>query len=457
MRISWFRSGPLHACRKPGSGRSCLASLIGAAFVLSALLAQSATAADSPIVVLTSYPEELTSAYEKAFEQTHPGTDVQIVWQQGRDAIATLKKPDHGGVDVYWAPALFNFPALAQTGTFEKRDVDRKQVPGRIGAQPISDPNGYFEAFEVAGYGIVTNPALLKSRGIAPPKSWDDLAQPAYSGLVVMPIASRIGFSPQLYDIILQGTGWDKGWALLSEMAGNATLTAKGGEIADNVADGKAGAAIAIDFLIRNAISDGKPVSLVYPAGTAFLPAYAAVVASAPHAEGAREFASFLVSDSGQGLLFAPGAARYPIRPSVYARAPQGTVNPFALPNGATFAYDLNLGPARSPIISALFDSAIAARAERLKGMWAAIHQAEAKAKSQAARDEIAQARSLAGWVPVTAAEASDLSYLQQFEPQGKNMNPAAAALVGNWAAQMDEKQTQALRLAQNALGAATP
>jgi hypothetical protein len=104
-----------------------------------------------------------------------------------------------------------------------------------------------------------------------------------------------------------------------------------------------------------------------------------------------------------------------------------------------------------------LFDSAIASRADRLKGLWTTIHQAETGAKSQSARDKIAQARSLAGWVPVTAAQANDLSYLQQFEPQGKDISPSAAALVKTRSAQLDEKQTQALGLAQDALGAPTP
>jgi phosphoglycerate transport regulatory protein PgtC len=443
--------------KKTRLGRSSVASLVGSVFLVSALLGVSARAADSPIVVLTSYPEELTTAYEKAFEQTHPGTDVQIVWQQGRDAMATLKKPDHGGIDVYWAPALFNFPALAQTGTFEKIEIDRRQMPGRIGAQPISDPNGYFEAFEVAGYGIATNPTLLKNRGIAPPKSWDELARPEYSGLVVMPIASRIGFSPQLYDIIVQSKGWDKGWALLCEMAGNAQLTARGGEIVDTIADGKQGAAIAIDFLIRNAISDGKPVSLVYPGGTAFLPAYVAVVASAPHAQEGREFASFLLSNKGQSLLFAPGAARYPIRPDVYANAPQGIVNPFALPEGSTFAYDLNLGPARSPLISALFDAALTSRADRLKTLWTAIHRAEANTADQAARAKVVEARNLAGWVPVTNQQAADLAFLQQFEPQGRELSAAAKALIASWSVQLDDKQTQALRLVSGAARGSAP
>lgn len=417
----------------------------------------SAYAAAAPVVVLTSYPEELTNAYEKAFEQAHPGTDVQILWQQGRDAMATLGKPDRGGVDVYWAPALFNFPTLAQRGVFEKLSVDRSQVPGRIGAQPVSDPNGNFEAFEVAGHGLAINPSVLKSRGIAPPKSWDDLAKAEYSGLVVMPIASRIGFSPQLYDIIVQSKGWDKGWALLSEIAGNAKLTERGGEIVNAVAEGNAAAALSIDFLTRNAITDGKPVELVYPISTAFLPAYVAVVASSPHNKEGREFASFVTSAEGQSLLFAPGAARYPIRPDVYSKAPKGTANPFALPQGSTFAYDLNLGPARSPLISALFDAANATRADRVKTLWTTIHQAEAKATSAAARAKLAEARSLAGWVPVTPQQAIDLSYLAQFEPQGRELPAAAQAMVTSWTSQLDEKQTQALRLAQDAGGSTSP
>lgn len=177
-------------------------------------------------------------------------------------------------------------------------------------------------------------------------------------------------------------------------MAANADVAARGGGITDDVADGKKDAAIAIDFLIRNAISDGKPVSLVYPKGTAFLPAYVAVVASAPHAREARNFASYVVSNPGQKLLFAPGAARYPIRPDVYTNAPQGTANPFTLPEGSTFAYDFSIGPARSPLISALFDAPLTSRADRLKTLWGAIHTAEAKASTPAARAKVQEARS---------------------------------------------------------------
>src|SRR5215470_8912890 len=114
----------------------------------------------------------------------------------------------------------------------------------------------------------------------------------------------------------------------------------------------------------------------------------------------------------------------------------------------------MNLGPARSPLISALFDAALTSRVDRLKTLWAAIHAAEAKAADAAARAKIAQARELAGWVPVTNQQAADLTYLAQFEPQGRELSAQAKAIAATWGPQMDEKQAQALRLAQDAAGA---
>ena len=59
-----------------------------------------------------AFPEKLTTRYEAEFEKAHPDLHVQFVWKQSRDALALLSQPDQGGVDVYWAPSLGNFPIL---------------------------------------------------------------------------------------------------------------------------------------------------------------------------------------------------------------------------------------------------------------------------------------------------------------------------------------------------------
>ena len=78
----------------------------------------------------------------------------------------------------------------------QKLDIDRTGLPGRIGRQNISDPEGFYEATEVAGYGLVVNPAYLQKAGLAEPREWEDLARPEYAGHITMPVPGKIGFAP---------------------------------------------------------------------------------------------------------------------------------------------------------------------------------------------------------------------------------------------------------------------
>ena len=224
-----------------------------AAMALSCGLPRSAVGQDASLIVVTSFPEELTVRYEREFERLHPGVHVQFFWKQSRDALAELSKPEQGGADVYWAPALGNFPALRDRGAFRRFSVDRSVLPGRLGNQQLSDPNGFFEAYDVAGYGIVINPGLLKDRSLPEPTSWGDLTKSVYDGQLVMPIASRVGFSPALYDIILQSEGWEAGWSLIAEIAGNAELLTSGVAPTSLVKEGRAPLGLTIDFFALSA------------------------------------------------------------------------------------------------------------------------------------------------------------------------------------------------------------
>jgi len=419
--------------------RVCVRALAFAGAVLWG--AAAAGAADSEVVVLTSYPEEMTIRYEEAFERAHPGIDLRIVWQQGRDAMATLRSEGRGGIDVYWSPAAFNFPTLADEGVFLPLAVNRAEVPGFIGLQPISDPARRYEAFEVAGYGIAVNEKPLADRRIPLPARWDDLAKPAFADLVVMPVPSDVGFAPGLYDVILQDKGWSAGWAMLSEMAANATLAQRGGQMLGPVAEGKTAAALSIDFLPRNAIAEGQPLTLVYPARTAFLPAYVAIVASAPHPTAAKAFTDYVLSAAGQKLLFRREINRYPVRPDAYADADGRIVNPFSVPKNATYVYDLAMGPARGPMISALFNAAIASRQDKLRTLWRAIQAAEAKGATAATKE----ARALAGWMPVSDAEAVTAKVIMNFTPAKAGAAPTPQMKA--WADALDESQARALAL----------
>ena len=302
--------------------------------------AQSGASDNEAIVVVTSFPEELTTRYEREFERGHPQSHVRFIWKQSRDALAELAKPEQGGADVYWAPAPANFALLRDRGAFRKISVDRAALPGRLGQQQLSDPAGLYEAYDVAGYGIVANPSALAAAGLSAPRRWRDLASPEYARQLAMPIASKVGFSPALYDILLQSEGWDAGWRLLSEMAGEATLLDSGFAPTASVREGKAALALTIDFFAEIAKANGAAVEMIYPERTAFLPAHVAMTAASKHVAGAQAFIDFLLSTDGQRLMMERDSRRHPARPDAYQSAPQGFADPFALPASTLLDYD---------------------------------------------------------------------------------------------------------------------
>src|SRR5262245_18797718 len=66
-------------------------------------------AAPRTLVVLTSYPDEVVSRFEAAFEAAHPDYRLQIVWRMPHDALPYLSQPKQSGVDVYWSPSPRTF------------------------------------------------------------------------------------------------------------------------------------------------------------------------------------------------------------------------------------------------------------------------------------------------------------------------------------------------------------
>jgi ABC-type Fe3+ transport system substrate-binding protein len=419
-----------------------LARLRLLALAVACLFACSAFAQES-LTVVTGYPDDIAAAYQHAFEAAHPGISVEIVKKSGREAFAFLSAPDHGGADVYWA-ASSNFPKLRDLGAFATLRIDRSQLPGKIGPEQISDPDNKFEAFELAGYGLAYGPqALWKSKSA--PTSWHDAAAADLEGQIIMPIASRVGFSPALYEIILQGEGWDKGWALLSEISGNAVLTDTPRGL-DPIEAGHAALGLTIDFIALNAAAHGQAIALAYPQKTAFLPAYVAELAGARHAKSAEIFIHFLLSQESQKLLLTPGINRYPVRPDAYAATGAAT-NPFKLPASMLVAFDPQLAETRHNLDAALFDATIVTPHEKLVALWHKIHAAEKQLAAHPdakAAQHVAEARKLAGFIPVAQADVDDPAFLARL---GQGSGKIPADMVAKWNEELDAAYTKAAAL----------
>lgn len=392
------------------------------AWLLALALSPASLFAAEPVVVLTSYPEEMMSRFEEAFEAANPDYRLQIVWRQGFDALPFLRQADQGGVDVYWAPSPGNFARLARDGGWQPLGVDLSGLPPRIGATALRDGEARYQATELAGYGFATNPRLLQELGLEAPKDWTDLLDARLRGRIALPDPGRVGFAPVLLDIVLQAYGWERGWALWSEIAGQSRLVSRGGTlVSDEVASGRAAVGLSIDFFVASAVSNGQPVGFVYPAHGGLNPAHIAITRSSKQVDGARAFVDFVLSDAGQTLLADPDIRKLPVRPSVYARLPAGYHDPFAAEQAGAYRYQ-QASRERLALVTSLFVQWLGQPHERLTGLWARVHAGEALGR------DLQAVRAYLSVPPLSAGQAASADLLKLFgsrQDSGMEHQPA--------------------------------
>lgn len=381
------------------------------------------------VVVLTSFPKELFEAYRQAFEAKTPGVKVVVKQQQTNAAVTYLRetraRPE---ADIFWVSAVDAFQTLKADGLLDKVSLPREllaRIPPRIGSFPLHDPDGYYVGFAVSGYGLMWNTRYLALHKLPAPREWTDLADPRYHGHLIVSAPSRSGTTHLTVEVILQAYGWDRGWALLTQMGGNmGSITERSFGVPEAVISGQYGIGVVIDFFGLSAIASGHPVDFAYPALTSVVPASVGVVKGGPNPANARAFVEFLLGDEGQRRLFAPEIGRLPVVPTLYDRAPKGYPNPFTMKLGGV-AFDDKLSSSRRNLVNALFDQVITFRHAELKAAWGAIHAAEAQlARARAAAagknvdavaGQLAEARRLASAVPLDGKGAADKDVNEAF------------------------------------------
>lgn len=386
-----------------------------------ALMMSSAMALASTVTVVTSFPRDLTDPFKSAFEAAHPGTTLEVINRNTNAAVSHLQETRSANtIDLMWASAPDAFEVLKSEGLLAKVDVKSEGIPDSIGGYPINDPDGLYYGFAASGYGIMYNTRYVKANDLPVAKEWDDLKRAEYNGHVAMSSPSRSGTTHLTVETVLQGEGWDKGWATWKWISGNMnTVTERSFGVPDAVNSGSTGFGIVIDFFGLASKASGFPVELEYPSVTAIVPANIGVLANAPNQEGAVKFIEFLLSPEGQQVLLNPAIMRLPVNPAAYENAPEGFPNPFSedFAPGA-IEFDVDKSGERYNLVNSLFDVLITYRLDDLRAAVAAVQKAEAahaKSGNAKAAELIAEARALIEAMPITEEESLDPSFTQVF------------------------------------------
>ncbi|MES9899150.1 MAG: extracellular solute-binding protein [Sedimenticola sp.] len=408
----------------------------------------------TPLIIVTSFPQSSFSRFKAAFEQQHPEIEVLIRSKKTSAAISFIEERQSEPVDLVWVSAPDAFEVLKKSEQLLKVFPTSSDGPLRVGGYPLDDPDGFYRGFAISGYGILWNTDYLKRYGLPEPKGWSDLTRPEYAGHIAITAPSRSGTTHLIVETLLQGKGWQDGWATLLELSGNlATITARSFGVLDGVVTGRFGVGATIDFFGLSAKATGAPVEFIYPEITTFLPASIGIVKRVENLQSARLFADFLLSEQGQRLLFEPEISRLPVSKAAYRQAPVGYPSPFTdTLAGRGITFDTALSHQRYHMVNALFDIVITYRLQSLRRSWAAIREAEillARHQRVDLAAKLEHAGSLLKQVPLSLADSTDDVLAARFvrHKPGIALPASQIEMEMQWNNVVQANQSEALRL----------
>lgn len=300
------------------------------------------------------------------FGRSPTGIKVDLFFGGGTDPFLTLKK-EH----------LLQLVQLDSTLL--------QHIPQTFSGLSVYDADGLWYGAALSGFGIVYNKAAAKYLNFPIPREWKDLADPRLYSWVGAADPRNSGTMHLMFEIILQGYGWDRGWSILTGLAANTKSFAKGAnEIPKMVARGDMAFGLCIDFYGWAEVSEAgeDKVGMALPEDLTVISADGiAMLKGAPNAAAAKMFIEFVLSEDGQKLWFLrkgePGGPvkqelnRMSVRTDFFARFATHTnikQDPFAKPNA--LAFNQELASKRWLVVNDLAGTGLIDMNDRLKKAW---------------------------------------------------------------------------------------
>ena len=245
----------------------------------------------SKIIVYTSMENELIRKLLADFSAKNPGIDVAIVRDStGIITARFMAEAENPRADVLWQIAATSLISADQRKLLEPYAPRELSLIDPAFRDPASPPawvagNAWMTAF-------ACNTIELEKRGLPAPKSYADLLDPKYKGLISIsnPASSGTGFLT--VSGILQLMGEEKGWAYLGALHKNvASYEHSGSKPAKMAASGESVIGVSFCYASLALKRKGAPLEVVFPAeGSGWEMEASALVRKAKISPAARTF-----------------------------------------------------------------------------------------------------------------------------------------------------------------------
>jgi ABC-type Fe3+ transport system substrate-binding protein len=410
-------------------------------------------AVDNEVIVVSPHWDGIKDETARAFSAWHEvkyGQPATIRWREaggGASQIVRFLRAEYqtnpsADIDVLYGGGVDPFLDLEKDGLLTRFDPPADilaLIPAQLNGMNIVDPNHEWFGAALSGFGIITNERVREAVGLPEVHTWVDLTDPRLAGWISASDPRASGSALAIYEIILQSYGWEKGWAVLMEMSGNArNFLSSSAASAVEVGIGDAAYGVAIDTYgqAQAGYYGSGNVSFVLPEGrTVITPDSIAILKNPPHPELARHFVEFVLSREGQLLWMlpkgSPGGAtrslinRMSVQPALYDELAGKTpilTNPFKM--HSDFVYSAQLGSRRRAILSVLIAAWMIDTHDLLAPAWKALNSPTAQKLSEARQQTLL--------AQLIAPPCSETELLRLADTDWKNP-VKRTALVNQW------------------------
>ncbi|WP_102226757.1 ABC transporter substrate-binding protein [Acidimangrovimonas sediminis] len=267
-------------------------SLLIATTALTAAASAAATAARADITVYTAGPGGLAKALVQGFTK-ESGIKVNLYQATTGKVMARLKaEQSNPQADVVISASWGTATSFAKQGLLMPyTSPNAAKVPDFLKTDTAV-------AEGVSALAIAWNP----KSGTPRPTDWSDLAKPYYKDKVTMPDPAQSGSAFELV-AALDGNGQQ---GLFGKLHGNGVLVAGANKAALNPVLQGAKAAVfgAVDYISMAAKAKGESVDVIFPeSGTVVAPRPMMILKSTTHADEAKKFVDYVLSDAGQAAV----------------------------------------------------------------------------------------------------------------------------------------------------------
>jgi len=292
-------------------------------------MAATLRAASGTLSVYSALNESTNNGFVSAFKQNYPGVDVQLLPLAAAGELQTRirTEKDSPKADIFIGGSSEFHAPLGQEGLL----VAYKSPNANAVDAAYKDPDGYWTGWYIGIFGFVYNTDRFAKEmsAVKPPKTWDDLLDPAWKGNLAFPDPVKTGggfifIATQIFRFAAalnllpaaastaaatQAASVDYSKAEDAAMAYMKKLNANIGQYVGTapqaiqlVGQGQFIGAPNWSHDILTAKYSGQPVDLAVPEQTGFEIGGISIVKGGPNTEAAKAFVDWVLSPAGGAL-----------------------------------------------------------------------------------------------------------------------------------------------------------